>query len=123
LFEIRSTDDSRWIAGGNIQIYPLSVRQVGDSRTRFRADFTAAREGELFLFVNDAMIPVSGPRWGRHDYHYFYQSSGTKPDELGNRGSACVTIEAADARERTTPAGPGGPVCEETAVRRRVNSR
>jgi uncharacterized protein (DUF2235 family) len=123
LFEVRSTDDSRWIAGGNIQIYPLSVRQVGDSRTRFRADFTAPREGELFLFVNDAMIPLAGPRWGRYDYHYFYQSSGTKPGELGNRGSACVTIEAADARERATPAGPGGPVCDEAALRRRVNSR
>ena len=117
LFEIRPTDDSRWMAGGNIQIYPLSVRQVGDSRTLFRADFTAAREGELFLFVNDAMIPLTDPRWGDIDYRYFYQPSGSKPNELGNRGSACVTIESADAGEGAMPAAPAGSICEKTALR------
>ena len=88
-----------------------------------RAAFTAAREGELFLFVNDAMIPLTGPRWGRYDYRYFYQSSGTTPGELGNRGSACVTIEAAAAGEAAMPAAPAGSVCAETALRRRAISR
>jgi len=116
LFEIRPTD------GGNIQIYPLPVRQVGDSGTLFRGDFTAARAGELFLFVNDAMIPLTDPRWGKYDYRYFYQSSGNKDGELGNRGSACVTIEAADAKG-AMPTAPADSVCDKAARLRRSNAR
>ena len=104
--------------GGNIQIYPLSVRQVGDSRTLFRADFTAARSGELFLFVNDAMFPFMAPLWGRYDYRYFYQASGTgRPDERGNRGTACVTVESADAARGTIAGSSTGPICEQATSR------
>jgi hypothetical protein len=117
LFEIRPTD------GGNVQIYPLPVRQVGDSGTLFRGDFTAARTGELFLFVNDAMIPLTDPRWGEHDYRYFYEFSGNKANERGNRGSACVTIDAADTKASAMPAAAADSVCGKAARLRRSNAR
>ena len=116
LLEIRPTND-RHLIGGNVQIYPLSVRQVGDSRTQFRADFTAARDGELFLFVNDAMFPLTNPRWGRYDYRYFYKHSGRR-QERGNRGTACVTVEWADAAEGPLPVAPANSICEKVATRR-----
>jgi uncharacterized protein (DUF2235 family) len=70
LIEIRPIDDNGK-PHRNIQIYPLSVRQVGDEKTLFRAEFKAERTGELFLFVNDAMLPFTGPGWGNYDYRYF----------------------------------------------------
>ena len=122
LFEIRPTNDDG--AGGYTQIYPLSVRQVGDSGTLFRADFTAARNGELFLFVNDAMIPLTNPRWGRYNYRYFYEASGGEtPEQAGNRGSACVAIEEASAVESASVAPTRGPICEQAAVRNATQTR
>jgi hypothetical protein len=111
LFEIRPPD------GGNIQIYPLSVRQVGDARTQFRADFTAARDGELFLFVNDAMLPMTGSMWGDYDYRYFYRHSG-RGAQRGNRGTACVTIESVEAVGAQIPSPPAGSICERVIARR-----
>jgi len=78
-------------AGGtlsNVQIYPLAVEAAGDSPTVFRADFTAARDGELFLFVNDAMLPFPRPVWRGFDYKYFYEN---------NDGTARVTVASDDA--------------------------
>ena len=117
LIEIRPTN-GHGKPGGNVRIYPLSVRQVGDEKTLFRAEFKAQRAGELFLFVNDAMLPFTGSRWGEHDYRYFYQfSGGSNAMERGNRGSACVTIESTEARHRA--ASPTvGSVCDRTAQRR-----
>jgi hypothetical protein len=88
LIEIRPSGSSR------VQIYPLVMRQVGDSQTLFRSDFKAARSGELFLFVNDAMIPLTRAIGGV-DYRYFYQRSGDvrRP---GNWGTACVIVQSAD---------------------------
>jgi uncharacterized protein (DUF2235 family) len=117
LIQIRPTDGQGQV-GGNIQIYALEVRQVGDEDTLFRADFKAQRDGELFLFVNDAMLPFTGSRWGDYDYRYFYRFSGTGDrSKRGNRGSACVTIESAGVRRSTNAPAPG-PVCEKTAQRR-----
>ena len=117
LIEIRPTD-RHGKPGGNVRIYPLSVRQVGDEDTLFRADFKAQKGGELFLFVNDAMLPFTGSSWGEHDYRYFYQfSGGTNDSERGNRGSACVTIESAEARNQASSPTPGS-VCYKTALRR-----
>ena len=117
LIEIRPTDKNGK-PDGNIQIYPLSVQQVGDEETLFRAEFKAQRQGELFLFVNDAMLPFKGSSWGDYDYRYFYQFSGGDTDDTkGNRGSACVTIESADARNHPTSPSPGS-ICEKTARRR-----
>jgi hypothetical protein len=113
LLEIRPIPESGR-GDGNIQIYPLSVQQVGDSGTLFRADFTAARKGELFLFVNDAMVPLTDPRWGDYGYRFFYQASGTPP---GNRGSACVTVESADAMASAMSTAPGGSICEQVSRR------
>ena len=101
LIEIRHVGDRRGLFGRNVQIYPLAMRQVGESGTQFRADFKAARSGELFLFVNDAMLPfASGIR--NFDFHYFYEKSGDHAHP-GNRGTACVTVEAGDT---ATPALP-----------------
>ncbi|HVQ13295.1 MAG TPA: hypothetical protein VMS40_06880, partial [Vicinamibacterales bacterium] len=72
----------------------------------------------LFLFVNDAMLPFTGSRWGEHDYRYFYQFSGGENDrERGNRGSACVTIESAEAKNQA-PSPSLDPICHQTALRR-----
>jgi hypothetical protein len=82
------------VLGGNVQIYPLPMQQVGDSRDTFRGEFRAARTGELFLFVNDAMLPFTTPIWG-FDYRYFYERAGDAA-QPGNRGTACVTVESDD---------------------------
>ena len=74
--------NKRWF-GRNTQIYPIPVRAVGDSVTLYRAEFIAERSGELFLFANDAMIPLRSSVWGAYDHRFFYESSG-----LGPRGAA-----------------------------------
>jgi len=100
LIEIRRVGDDRSWFGRSVQVYPLSMRQVGDSRTLFRADFRAARNGELFLFVNDAVIPFTQPVLG-FDYRYFYEN---------NRGTACVMVEsdASANGARTVPLPDSG---------------
>lgn len=119
LLEIRPTDQQGLLRP--IQIYPLPVRQVGESRTLFRGEFKAARSGELFLFVNDAMLPFTRPLLGKYDYRYFYQQSGSGDDDTtrGNRGSACVTVESAEAQQAAIVTAPAGSVCERTSVRNR----
>jgi hypothetical protein len=118
LLAIRPRDDGFGPLGGNIHIYPLTVRQVGESGTLFRAEFHAERAGELFLFANDAMMPLTNPRWGRYDYRYFYEASGGgKPHERGNRGSACVTVERVGVARRSLAAQPAGSICERAAKR------
>jgi uncharacterized protein (DUF2235 family) len=114
MIEIRRPGQSRrWF--DRIQIHPLSVRRVGDSPTLYEAEFTAPRSGELFMFVNDAMIP--GPGIGKFDHRYFYRSSGFGPvDQRGNRGSACVTVAWADPPAGQAPPAPAtpapaGPIC------------
>jgi hypothetical protein len=93
------------------------VRQVGDSRTLFRADFRAPRSGELFLFVNDAMLPFRNVQF---NYRYFYETSGTDhAGTLGNRGSACVTVESVETEVRAVAAARAGSVCDSTALRSR----
>jgi uncharacterized protein (DUF2235 family) len=93
LIEIRPT--AAGLLGTIVNIYPLSVRQEGDSRAQFRADFKAARTGELYLFVNDAMLPLKHPVLGL-DYRLFYERTGDK-DHRGNRGTARVTVELAES--------------------------
>jgi uncharacterized protein (DUF2235 family) len=115
LIEIRPTDGKDgWLS--NLQIYPLAVEQVGDTGTLFRAEFKAARDGELFLFVNDAMLPFKRAPWGKLDYKYFYEASGSDTAR-GNRGSACVTVESADAQRSADAQTPSGSVCTQLAAR------
>ncbi|WP_347302451.1 DUF2235 domain-containing protein [Croceibacterium sp. TMG7-5b_MA50] len=64
-----------------VHIEPLSLRQSVERPTLWRGSFTAARSGELVLFVNEAVPP-----WGRPDRFY------TGADH-GNRGRANVTIQ------------------------------
>jgi uncharacterized protein (DUF2235 family) len=70
---------------GNIQIYPLDVQPAGDSGTVFRASFKAPRGGELFVFVNDAMLPFTRPLRDGWDEGFFYANNG---------GSACLTVDS-----------------------------
>jgi uncharacterized protein (DUF2235 family) len=104
----------------NIQIYPLELGAVGDSATHYRAEFVAPRSGELFIFANDAMIPL-----GRLLHHrYFYESSGFGPDDTrGNRGSACVTVERVSVDEGPIGAPPAGSICAEAAARHAAHAR
>lgn len=117
--EVRPTDGThRWF-GENIQIYPLELRAVGDSATFYRAEFVAPRSGELFLFANDAMIPLKG-----FNDRYFYEASGFgRDDERGNRGSACVTIERMSLTERTMSAPPAGSICGRAAARNAAQTK
>jgi len=114
----------RGVFSGNIQIYPLSVRPVGNSGTLFRAAFKAARSGELFLFVNDAMIPFTDSRWGQYNYRYFYEvSGGRQPDQRGNLGTACAIVESPQFRNAAVAAPLPGSICERaTGVARRTAS-
>ena len=118
VLEVRPANGERSWFGQNIQIYPLAVQPVGDSTTLYRAEFVAPRSGELFLFANDAMIPLRAPVWGKYDYRYFYESSGTgAPGQRGNHGSACVTVERVSVADRFTPPPAAGSVCERAAAR------
>jgi uncharacterized protein (DUF2235 family) len=117
LIEIRPMDEDG--EPGNVRIFPLAVRQVGDEDSLFRADFKARKDGELFLFVNDAMLPFTSALWGAYDFRYFYESSGgdKQAGTHGNRGSACLTIESADVRHPEIAPTPGS-VCSKAAERR-----
>ena len=66
------------------------------------------------------MMPFTNPRWGKYDYRYFYEASGGgKPDERGNRGSACVTVERVGVARRSLAAQPAGSICERSRQARR----
>jgi hypothetical protein len=88
------------------------VRQVGDSETLYRADFVSPRSGQLFLFANDAMIPVTAGWAGAYDYRYFYQSSA-----FGNGGSACVTVRRLNRLDAPLDAPVGGSICARAVER------
>jgi uncharacterized protein (DUF2235 family) len=109
--------NKRWF-GRNTQIYPIPVRAVGDSVTLYRAEFIAERSGELFLFANDAMIPLRSSVWGAYDYRFFYESSGLGPlAQRGNQGNACVTVELVSDYQNPPVAPPAGSICEAAAMR------
>jgi uncharacterized protein (DUF2235 family) len=104
----------------NIQLYPLELSAVGDSVTLYRAEFVAPRSGELFIFVNDAMIPLKGLL----SHRYFYESSGLGPEDTrGNRGSACVTVERVSVAEGPIGAPPAGSICGQAAARNAAHAR
>ncbi|HUQ89169.1 MAG TPA: DUF2235 domain-containing protein [Vicinamibacterales bacterium] len=107
VFAVRPDDRHTWF-DENIQIYPLELRAVGDSVTLYRTEFIAPRSGQLFIFVNDAMLPL-----GRLlNQRYFYESSGWGPEGTrGNRGTACVTVERVSVAEPPLATPPHGSVC------------
>ncbi|MBX3561365.1 MAG: DUF2235 domain-containing protein [Sphingomonas sp.] len=79
-----------------VYIHALELRPVPDVPNRYSGEFVARRDGELFLFANDAVLPYRldafyAGRWG------------------ANRGTACVTIRTEDATD--PPAGEMGPIC------------
>jgi hypothetical protein len=114
VIEIRETEDSRSLLHSHVHIYPLEIRPVVDANGQYRGEFEAPTTGELFLFVNDAIIPIK-TRW--FDYRYFYEQSGAGPqEERGNRGTACVTVQRADLAGRApTITPPTGAVCAQAA--------
>ena len=67
-------------AHGNDE-YPLNPGDLSspdEGSTKLVADITARRSGELFLFVNDAVLPVP------NSWQYFYNN---------NHGTATVSVE------------------------------
>jgi hypothetical protein len=119
VLEVRPIGEKRnW---HKVQIFPLPVRPLGDSVTLYRAEFVFPRSGELFLFSNDAMLPLSGPVWGKYNYRYFYETAGFRDKDgvvqPGNRGTACVTVERVSVAEQPIAAPPAGSVCERAAAR------
>jgi hypothetical protein len=64
------------------------------------------------------MIPLPSSQGGQYNYRYFYEASGGGPlNERGNRGTACVTVESADATKRPMVQAPAGSICEKAALR------
>jgi hypothetical protein len=124
VLEVRPTEGSRNLfSSGNVQIYPLIIRADGASPNLYVADFLAPRTGELFLFANDAMIPLTSSRWGKFDYRHFYEASGFGTDqERGNRGSACVTVRRVDIVEEMRVVPPVGSVCARALARETVEA-
>ena len=117
VLEVRPPDSTGNWFRENLQIYPLQVRPVGDSATLYRGEFTVPRGGELFLFANDAMIPLKHG-WGPFHYKYFYEASGTRhANKPGNYGTACVTVEHVSKMQRAAVPPPAGRVCRQAAER------
>ena len=120
VLEVRPIGEKRnW---HKVQIFPLPVRAVGDSVTLYRAEFLFPRSGELFVFANDGMIPLTAGIWGTFNYRFFYDVSGSRgkngEDLRGNRGTACVTVERVSVVEGPIGAPPAaGSVCERAAAR------
>jgi hypothetical protein len=97
-----------------IYMYPLQLKREGDSPNLYRGRFTAPHAGDLFLFVNDAVLPFSS-NWARgYDLDYFYKRSGTGA-AAGNHGTACVIIARADANSSDTQVGVDSPICRRAA--------
>lgn len=116
LLEVRPNDHGLFTR--NIQIYPLSLGPVGGSETLYQGEFIAPRSGELFLFANDAMVPLLGEWWGTYDYRHFYEASGLGgPLERGNRGSACVRIARGDLVDGPMSTPTPGSTCAQAVAR------
>jgi hypothetical protein len=93
----------------NAYMYPLQLEPVGDTPHVYRAQFTAARSGELYLFANDAALPFKGKWAGKGGLGYFYAN---------NHGSACVIIARVGA-SFDRPLKTSSPVCRAAADRER----
>ncbi len=107
LVEIRPERSARGVFP-NVYIYPLALTEEGEDSNVFRAEFTAPRAGELMLFANDAVMPISlGENGEVIDYDHFY----TRQRRSGNLGSACVTIERLDLTEDERQATNTIPAC------------
>ncbi|MEA3034037.1 MAG: hypothetical protein QOH86_2053, partial [Sphingomonadales bacterium] len=104
---------------GNVRIEMLEVSAEGDSPNLYRGEFVARKSGELFVFANDAMLPRRPARLlPAFDYDYFYKRSGRgNPAERGNRGTACLTVEAAEVAGEPMGPPPAGSVCAEAVTR------
>jgi hypothetical protein len=93
-------------------IYPLELKRAGDSPNLYRGTFTATRDGDLYLFANDAVLPFTDWWSSRFNLRYFYEYSGPS-EAAGNRGTACVLI--ANSAE-----GTAAPVKAESKICRRA---
>jgi uncharacterized protein (DUF2235 family) len=104
---------------GNVRIEMLGVGTEGDSPNLYRGEFVARKSGELFLFANDAMLPRRPSRlFSDFDYDYFYKRSGSGPiEERGNRGTACLTVEAAEVAGQPMGPPPADSVCAKAVAR------
>lgn len=91
LIEIRARRDTH--LGPHVEIYPLAMRALESSHSVFTAEFEAAATGDLFVFVNDSLLPFKNGL-GKYNYRYFYEQSGTG-EVQGNQGSASVSVRVA----------------------------
>jgi hypothetical protein len=79
-----------------LHIYPLTLtaQTAPDPRAPgagiYEGQFVAAAGGELFLFVNEAMLPFGRNGPFGYDTAYFYHGR-----RVANRGAACVSITRA----------------------------
>lgn len=88
LVVIHPKDDATLSGDGRAYFQALEVEQVDENR--YRARFRAAREGALWMFVNDAVPPF-------FDIDYFYNGS----DRTRNVGTACVSVAEVIGTKRT----------------------
>jgi uncharacterized protein (DUF2235 family) len=105
-----------WQFADPVYIQPLKLVPVGENGTTWHAEFQAERDGELSLFANDAMLPITASWLYPFDYRYFYQQSGSGEDK-GNSGTACVTVTRADRVGSSASDEPekGSPCAEAVA--------
>jgi len=115
VFEIRPAG-ARRTPLRNAYIYPLALKRDGDGGDVYRGEFVAKHSGELYMFANDAALPFASQIAGKYNTRYFYeQSGGEKPNERGNRGTACMIIARSEIGGNI-PIRAATPICKEAAV-------
>jgi uncharacterized protein (DUF2235 family) len=96
--------------GDQVEIYALELEQVEGGAARYRASFRSRQAGELFLFSNDAVLPLppaadaDGGGGSGLGVEYFYVSGAGR-----NAGNACVTVQAEQVLTMAPP--PAGSLC------------
>ncbi len=97
----------------NVFIYPLELRREGEGGHLYRGVLKARRDGQLFLFSNDAVLPGFARLFGE-GLDWFYRPERAKWG-TANSGTACVIIRRIDQDDRQ-PVKVIGRVCRAAAT-------
>jgi hypothetical protein len=110
VMKVTSTNHVLGVGVRSVYLAPLAVQRAGDG-SRYQGEFVSPASGELYLFANDAMLPV----FGRNADYFYRRSGGTRT--AGNRGTACVTVTRIDHARRASVIPPPGPICNQAQGR------
>ena len=112
LIEIRPPREAQGVFP-NVYIFAPDLTENPNERNVYRAEFEAARSGELFLFANDAIMPFEIGEYGR-DYFYARSAPADTPGGRiagGNYGRACVMIEQLEMTDEERLEADKVPAC------------